>query len=149
MSEGLVTRSSAFEVYGVALQDSSADFLVDAEATALQRDLLRHRRIGRTPKPPAPSVPGTRFTWNFNLHQGRLVCRRCATAVASSGEDLYRRLHVSEVPTVRTAPLGLRFSGAERFVLRTCFCPACGRQVDVQVSLADEPLMAAFEPLSD
>ena len=62
-------------------------------------------------------------------------------------ENLYDHLTIRTTATSTRAPLGLRYDGSDEFVVRSCYCPSCGRQVDVQVGRADEPVLRAIEPL--
>lgn len=144
---GLVSAGVARERYGVVLHEGDGPPVVDPAATVAARDAIRRHRLGGVePAPPVASVPGRPFSWSFTLHEGSVRCRRCGAAIGPA-EELWRRLVVVTSPTLATAPLGLGYPGAERFVLQCCFCPACGRQVDVQVTLADEPLVVAAELL--
>lgn len=160
VAEGLVTPTEAQDTYGVVLAaDVASDMAdgppdadgrpaVDRSATDDRRDALRSARLGgAVPAPAVDTVPGTPLSWNFAVDGHRVRCRRCGTDVAAADEDLYARLVVVESTTTDFSPLGLRYPGADRFVVRRCLCPACGRQVDVQVNRTDEPLVAAVEPL--
>jgi N-methylhydantoinase B len=146
VAEGLVSAGAARRVYGVVLSAGPGAPHVDAAATDAERQAIRSARLGGGPPAPPASgpVPGRPFSWGFAQEGGRLRCRRCGTDVAAVGE-LWDRLSVTEVPTTLTAPLGLRYPGADGFVLRVCCCPACGRQVDVQVGRRSEPLVVAAE----
>jgi len=104
------------------------------------------------PLPPRV-VTGRRFSVAFAIapsdHGGgdSLVCRRCGAVVCDVEENLYDHLVVRSSPTAGLAPLGLEYEGSEEFVVTTCYCPGCGRQVDVVVGRADEPILRASEPL--
>ena len=76
------------------------------------------------------------------------MCRRCGFALCPTTENLYDHLLVRTSATSARAPLGLHYEGSEEFVIRACYCPSCGRQVDVQVGRADEPVLRAIEPLA-
>jgi hypothetical protein len=62
-------------------------------------------------------------------------------------ENLYDHLVVHSSSTGAYAPLGLEYEGSEEFMVTTCYCPSCGRQVDVVVGRAGEPILRATEPL--
>jgi N-methylhydantoinase B len=145
VAEGLVSEAGAERDYGVVLVDG----VVDTAATeSLRTDRRRARLGGRTPVP-ATTVPvaGRRISHAFAAVDGAIVCRRCGSGVCSTGDDLYGALAVVEEPASARAPLGLVYAGSEQFVIRSCCCPHCGRQVDVQISRRDEPLLRAIESL--
>lgn len=48
---------------------------------------------------------------------------------------------------VTKAPRPMIRPGADRFELRRLYCPACAAQVDVQIALADAPLLESAEML--
>ncbi len=156
VAEGLTTVATARAVYGVVLaggpvptgDDADGIPAVDGPATEDCRQARRAARLGGAdPAPAVADVPGTPVSWSFAVDGDQVRCRRCGTAVAATGDDLYGRLHVVEAATTDLAPLGLRYPGADRFVVRYCHCPACGRQVDVQVNRSNEPLLRAVELL--
>jgi hypothetical protein len=128
---------------------------LDHGATVTRRDAIRADRLGgRTPRPAAP-VAGRRFSEAFAIvpasgpgAEDTLVCRRCGGALCPTTANLYDHLTVRTSATSARAPLGLHYDGSDEFVIRTCYCPSCGRQVDVQVGRADEPVLRAIEPLA-
>jgi hypothetical protein len=138
VAEGLVSKTAARDRYGV---------LSTAEATAARRQALRQARLGgeREPAPACDDPPGSRFGQAINVANGRLVCRRCGLDLGEATANLYDHLVVREEPAADRAPLGLRYAGSEQFVIRSCFCPHCAQQLDVQISRASEPLLQATE----
>jgi N-methylhydantoinase B len=154
VAEGLVSPDAARLVYGVAMEAAPGYPRLDQAATATQRDAIRADRLeGRTPRP-ATKVAGRRFSEAFAIMpatapgtRDALVCRRCGFALCPTTENLYDHLTVRTSPTSARAPLGLHYEGSDEFVIRSCYCPSCGRQVDVQVGRADEPVLRAIEPL--
>jgi hypothetical protein len=54
---------------------------------------------------------------------------------------------VHEVDASSRAPFGLMYAGSEQFVVRSCYCPGCALQFDVQISRRDQPLLRAAEPV--
>ena len=155
VAEGLVSPEAARLVYGVVVEAAPGYPRLDQGATATRRDAIRADRLGgRTPRPPT-AVAGRRFSEAFAIEPSRgagtaamLVCRRCGFGLCPTTENLYDHLLVRTSATSARAPLGLHYEGSEEFVIRACYCPSCGRQVDVQVGRADEPVLRAIEPLA-
>jgi N-methylhydantoinase B len=155
VAEGLVSPGAARLVYGVVMEAAPGYPRLDHGATATTRNAIRaHRLGGRTPQPAAP-VTGRRFSEAFAIApatdpggEDTLVCRRCGFGLCPTTENLYDHLVVRTSPTSVRAPLGLRYEGSDEFVIRTCYCPSCGRQVDVQVGRAGESVLRAIEPLA-
>jgi len=155
VAEGLVSPDAARLVYGVVMEAAPGYPRLDHGATATRRDAIRADRLGgRTPRPAAP-VAGRRFSEAFAIvpaigpgAEDTLVCRRCGFGLCHTTENLYDHLTVRNSPTSARAPLGLHYEGSDEFVIRSCYCPSCGRQVDVQVGRADEPILRAIEPLA-
>jgi N-methylhydantoinase B len=162
VAEGLVSPRAAWLHYGVVIEAAPGYPRLDQGATARRREAIRtERTAGRNPRP-AARVAGRRFSEAFAIMPGpeggtgtrsgtrqghgtddMLVCRRCGYVVCRVSENLYDH----ETPASTHAPLGLHYDGSDEFVIRSCSCPACGRQVDVQVGRADEPILRAIEPL--
>ena len=153
VTSGLVSAPGARRDYGVVVVDEDDHRrTVDLAATSSLRDAIRRQRIdGREPKPAVEQRQGRRFSMAFDVighDDGAAVCcARCATAVARADGDVYAGLVVREQPIEESAPWGLAYQGGERFVVRNFFCPGCGTQVDVQVSLRGEPPLRAIEPI--
>jgi N-methylhydantoinase B len=155
VAEGLVSPGAARLVYGVVIDEAPGYPRLDHEATTTARNAIRADRLGgRTPQPAAP-VTGRRFSEAFAIvpptepgGEDTLVCRRCGIGLCSTTENLYDHLVVRTSAPSGRAPLGLRYDGSDAFVIRTCYCPSCGRQVDVQVGRANEPVLRAIEPLA-
>jgi N-methylhydantoinase B len=145
LAAGLVTQEGARRDYGVV---AGADGLVDDAATAALRERVRRQRLGgRAPAPGAAQRSGRRLSVALDVVDGSIACARCATRVGPAGENVYEHLLLDERPAAESAPLALRFAGAERFVVRHFYCPACGTQIDVQVAPRGDPLLHAVEPL--
>jgi N-methylhydantoinase B len=157
VAEGAVTERRARLDYGVLL---TADGAVDHPATDAERRQIRARRLaGRTPLAARrhdqdQACPGAvrRFGHALELRteaaETELVCcRRCGTEFGPVGTDFYTALIVDERAVTDSAPWGARYPGADRFVVRHLYCPACAEQVDVQVAARDDPLLRTAEPL--
>lgn len=154
VAEGLVSPDAARRIYGAVMEAAPGYPRLDPGATATRRDAIRAGRLGGRVPRPAAHVDGRRFSEAFAVvpatdaaEEDTLACRRCGVVLCRTGENLYDHLIVRTSPTVAHAPLGLRYDGSDEFVVRTCYCPACGRQVDVVVGRADEPILRAIEPL--
>jgi acetone carboxylase gamma subunit len=61
-------------------------------------------------------------------------------------ENVYEHAIVEQVDAASRAPLGLVYAGSEQFVVRSCYCPGCALQFDVQISRRDQPILRATEP---
>jgi N-methylhydantoinase B len=152
VAAGLVSAGAALADYGVVVAgrdglDHTGAVEVDATATARCRAARRRMRLGgREPAPPRPSG-GSRFDDVFDVVGDTIACGRCGSVLGPIGRPVAERLLLEERPASTRMPLGFRFTGSERFVLRALHCPHCGRQVDVQIALATDPIVDAAEPL--
>ena len=119
---------------------------VDAAATARCRQDRRRARLGgRDPAPPRASG-GRRFDEVFDIVGDAIACARCGSRLCAVGEPIVDHLLVEERPAATRTPLGFRFPGSQRFVLRALHCPHCARQLDVQIALATDPLVDSVAP---
>ena len=140
VAEGLVTEAGAARDYGVVVGDETA-----TEALRMAR---RRKRIGRAPVPPLEEPPaGRRLNSTVVLSDGRYLCRRCGHDHGPTAEPLVSLLALARSPIDERTPWPSARPGADRFELRRLYCPACAVQVDVQVALADAPLMETAELL--
>jgi N-methylhydantoinase B len=153
IAEGLVSRRAGKETYGVVTEEVGGYPRPDVEATDARRQAIRSERLGGRSPRPAVEVGHRRFSEALSIDEGNdgsgsaVVCRRCGVRVCSVTDNLYEHLIVQEAPTTGRAPLGLHYEGSAEFVVRSCFCPGCGRQVDVQVGRAEDAILQAIEPL--
>lgn len=148
VAAGLVSPAAALADYAVVLAASGA---VDPAATEVCRDDRRRARLGgRAPMPAQAGGPGRRrFDDVFDVGDGVVACARCRGTIATLGEPIAPRLLLEERPAAERTPLGYRFTGSERFVVRALHCPHCARQVDVQIARASDPLVDTVEPRPD
>lgn len=138
VAEGLVTEAGAARDYGVVVGDAAA-----TEALRAQR---RRERIGRAPAPPVEETPaGRRLSSSVVLAEGHYLCRHCGHNHGPTTEPLVSLLVLARSPVDDRTPWPSARPGAERFETRRLFCPACAVQVDVQVALADAPLLETAE----
>jgi len=145
VDDGLVSVDGAARDYGVAIVDGR----VDQAATEELRDERYLQRLGgRQPAEPATLGTGhVAFDHTLAVLDGAVVCRRCGHQLADVGEDHYPALIMESRPVERRAPFALRYPGSERFELRHFYCPACARQIDVQVARRSDPVWRASRPL--
>ena len=137
-AEGLVTEAGAAREYGVVVGDNTA--------TEELRASRRRERIGRDPDPPLEEPPaGRRLSSTVVLADGHYLCRRCGHNHGSTTERLVSLLVLVRSPIDERTPWPSARPGTHRFELRRLFCPACAVQVDVQVSLANAPLLETAE----
>ena len=138
VAEGLVSEAGAVRDYGVVVGDDAA--------TEALRAARRRQRIGRDPTPSlAESPAGRRLSSTVALSNGRYLCRRCGHDHGPTTEPLVSLLTLARSPIDERTPWPSARPGAERFEIRHLFCPACAVQVEVQVALADAPLLETAE----
>ena len=138
VAEGLVTEAGAARDYGVMVGDEGA--------TEALRATRRQERIGRVPAPPLAEPPaGRRLSSTVALADGHYLCRRCGHGHGPTTDPLVSLLKLARSPVDERSPWPSARLGADRFELRRLFCPACAVQVDVQVALADAPLLETAE----
>lgn len=142
VAEGLVTEAGAARDFGVVIGDEAA--------TEELRASRRQERIGREPAPPLESPPaGRRLSSTVVLAEGHYLCRRCGHDHGPINKPLVSLLTVSRSSVDERTPWPSARPGADRFEIRRLYCPACAVQVDVQVALADAPLLETAELLDD
>ncbi len=140
VAEGLVSEAGAARDYGVVVGDGNA--------TAALRASRRRERIGRDPVPPLNAPPaGLRLSSIVVLADGHYLCRRCGHDHGPTTEPLVSLLTVSRSSVDERTPWPSARPGADRFEIRRLYCPSCAVQVDVQVALADAPLLETAELL--
>ena len=69
----------------------------------------------------------------------RIACRACGHALGPAGEGWKRHaiLHARSMNGVG----GKAYSGAPEAMLRTFCCPGCGKLLDTEMALPDEPFL--------
>ena len=140
VAEGLVTEAGAARDYSVVIGDE--------DATEALRASRRRERIGRTPVPPLENPPGgQRLSSTVVLADGHYLCRRCGHDHGPTTDPLVSLLTLTRSAVDERTPWPSARPGANRFELRRLYCPACAVQVDVQVALADAPLLETAELL--
>lgn len=140
VAEGLVTVAGAARDYGVVVGARSA--------TDALRASRRRARIGRDPATPIAEPPsGRRLSSTVVLADGHYLCRRCGHDHGPTTEPLVSLLKLARSPVDERTPWPSARPGTDRFEVRRLFCPACAVQVDVQVALADAPLLETAELL--
>ncbi len=142
VAEGLVTEAGATRDYGVVVGDG--------HATQALRASRRRERIGRDPAPPLDEPPaGRRLSSTVVLADRHYLCRRCGHSHGPTTKPLVSLLTLARSPVDERTSWPSARPGADRFELRRLFCPACAVQVDVQVALADAPLLETAELIED
>jgi len=68
------------------------------------------------------------------------VCDGCTTALAPVEENWKPYASIAEYPVSRT---GSNTAAPEGYVLRECYCPACGVLLDTEVAQEDDPTLAS------
>lgn len=146
VAEGLVSVEGAARDYGVVV---TATGEVEEAVTTSRRSSLRSARIGgRAPRAPLEAPPaGRRLSRAIGIADGQHHCRRCGHELGPAHENVNEQLWCRRAAVDERAPLASARPGAERFELRRFFCPGCGAQVDVEVSLAHAPILRSAELL--
>ncbi len=155
VAEGLVTAQAAGDDYGVVVTTTGGSVTADHEASTALRHAHRVERLrGRQPLGLVDGPGGRRFSHAFDLVPGAagsggtgLVCRRCRTVLCDATDNVYDHAVIHEVDASSRAPFGLLYAGSEDFVIRSCYCPGCALQFDVQISRRDQPIVRASEPV--
>jgi N-methylhydantoinase B len=144
--QGLVTPAGADRDYGVVLAGGPGSWAVDVGATEARRLAARRARLGGAdPAPAAEAVPGRWFGSALVLDGDTVVCRRCGHRLGPASANLRTRLRLEERPVERRWPLAGRARHDWRLVVRHYFCPACARQLDVEVAPPGEPPLWASQ----
>jgi N-methylhydantoinase B len=148
--DGLVSIAGARRDYAVVIVGEPPR--VEEAATERLRGERRRARIGREPAPASPhGRRGRRLSAALDLlkeGEGTAVaCARCAAVVCDGRDNAHEHLVAVDEPVAVRAPLGARYPGGERFVVRRFHCPACAAQIDVQICRAGDPVLAAIEVL--
>lgn len=146
VADGLVSVSGAVRDYAVVVRDAR----VDRDATQRCRAERRRARLGgREPNPARPEPPeAVPFDHTLALEGDTVVCRRCGHGLARRGDDHLGALVIDARPVAERAPLGLRYSGTERFEVRHFYCPSCARQLDVQIARRTDPVVPSARVFS-
>jgi N-methylhydantoinase B len=147
VEEQLVSRHGAARDYAVAVMPEDGGHRLDLEATEALRLERRVRRLGgRAPAPRTAKVEGRRLSSHFVADaSGRVRCCGCGHDICATGQPLYPNLVLSEMPASERFALTARYDGSDRFCVRHFYCPGCATQVDVQVALRGEALLAVME----
>jgi N-methylhydantoinase B len=142
-----VSREEASRVYGVELDDDGA---VDAEGTEARRAAIVDERLATAAQPANPidrtanaakprRVGGALYLWADGGKQ-HLGCR-CGRLFAPLAESYKRGLAIQEEPIQAAGPTANPYHVGQEFVFRRCFCPGCGRLVEIEVARPHEPLL--------
>ena len=150
--QGLVSPDWAQEVYGVVLTENGG---VDPEGTeSLRTEMTRLRLTGwgqaasvQSPQAgPIPAVEGARDVESRNIDEnlkavrsglGTFVhCRKCGHGISRIQDPWKEGAYVVRSSLTRSGPFR---STSGRFEMRLYLCPGCGRSLDVEVSLPEDP----------
>ena len=153
VAEGLVSPEAARLVYGVVMEAAPGYPRLDQGATATRREAIRADRLGgRTPRPPPRSPAGASARPSPSCPPAvpaRGDARHAAAADSSSARPPRTSTTTCSCarPPPRPVPPSACTTTAAGVRDPGLLCPSCGRQVDVQVGRADEPVLRAIEPL--
>ncbi|MBI2881939.1 MAG: hydantoinase B/oxoprolinase family protein [Candidatus Tectomicrobia bacterium] len=150
--QGTISRECAREIYRVALND---DLEVDPEETSRLKRETRERRLkartgvssrdgGADPRMSAAANPAGGASYNLSddlravkASGGvRVQCRGCDHVLSGIGEHWKDRCRVLRSPLTESGP---RRSANGIFEMRQYACPSCGRLLDVEVALPEDP----------
>jgi N-methylhydantoinase B len=153
VDQDAVSTDAARDVYGVIL---SPDGSADKAATEARRAELRHRRLAQATLPAAPvqhldGTPRLQATENLAVRlQGgreRFSCAGCAADLGPVDANYKLACARHDAPIEAANPIvgdPARFIDA-RPVFRQFYCPGCGRLIENEVALDDEPLLRDIE----
>jgi N-methylhydantoinase B len=154
----LVSRVGALRDFAVVLIDAGTDddlddVTVDAAATHALRLARRRERLGGTaPLERDWTRIGRRLSTHFeSVRRGseeEVLCAHCGKRISGVGESIHAGLILCEKGVGARFSLSERYEGSERFRIRHFYCPGCATQVDVQVAMADEPILETIASLS-
>jgi N-methylhydantoinase B len=154
VAEESVSAAAALETYGVVLD---ADGNADSAATRERREQLRRQRLERAQHPSRPALRRlegpVRVQATENLavrmhgNEARFSCAGCAADLGPLRENYKEACARDDAPIESANALigdPARFIDA-RPVFRQFFCPGCGRLIENEVALADEPVLRDIE----
>jgi acetone carboxylase gamma subunit len=81
----------------------------------------------------------TRISGNLFAESGQICCVSCTKSVASTHENWKSKVALSTIPVA-----GLPGSGRNvetRLILRRFSCPHCGRLLDTETALPEDPYL--------
>lgn len=151
VANGAVSRTAAWEIYGVAVAGPGHD----GDATKRRRDALRAWRLeasrpvadmlsGGVPRPDwTPVATGHRVLSygdlvTFDLDADLARCARCGFDLGPASADFKLSCVVDETPTDSAGPVRGEDYASEAILRRFC-CPGCGRQVEAEVTVPGAP----------
>ncbi len=152
----MVSQGCARNVYGVVLNQSLE---VDSGSTeSLREDMVRQRLRGweresdlssrdeRSEPAADPTADTEEETASYNLSGNlkaikgskgaHIHCMRCRHRLSPLDEPWKQRATLVRSPLTRSGP---RRSESGRFEMRLYLCPSCGRSLDVEVALPEDP----------
>jgi N-methylhydantoinase B len=150
LRHGLVSRSTAVDIYGVVFDGDA----IDAAATAACREEIRRRRIetsepvragaptpakavgGETMHPVADTVEAARVDGEELIR-----CTECSTRLGAYEEDYKASTLWRERPFVALTPLN-EVAPKTSLRAREFCCPGCGTMLAVDISAVGEPPLA-------
>jgi N-methylhydantoinase B len=142
-----VSRAEASRVYGVELDVQGT---LDEQATAERRAAIVAERLAAAVPPRNPvdrkadGATARRVGGGLYLYRDgdvpHLGCR-CGRLFAPLAENYKNGLAIGEDPIQAAGPTANPYHVGQEFVFRRCFCPSCGRLVEIEVARAQEPLL--------
>jgi N-methylhydantoinase B len=135
VDNGDVSPEAAKEIYGVVLNDP--------QATALERDRLRHGRIGKRSGRKLDGKVSFLATENLAVRANRYSCAKCATDLASIRENYKSGCVRNDLPIKASNPI---VGDPARFIdptpqFRQFCCPGCGLLIENEIAIADDPIL--------
>ena len=152
----MISQECARNIYGVVLNQSLE--VDSANTESLREDMVRQRLRGWEREPaqssreersdPAadPTADTEEVTASYNLSDNlkaikgskgaHIHCTRCRHRLSPLDEPWKQRATLVRSPLTRSGP---RRSESGRFEMRLYLCPSCGRSLDVEVALPEDP----------
>ncbi len=143
VARGDLLPEAASQSFGVVF---APDGMMDADATASRRRILRAERMRRDPlRDPAPvdvDCDGLAVGDALVLHEGRWACR-CGEDLAAAQDNFKSGAIMTEAPIQSIAPEFISDDPemADLMVLRQWLCPGCGVRLDTDLVRAGDPVL--------
>ena len=80
-----------------------------------------------------------RISSTLHVENSEIRCTACNHTIADAGTPWKQAAALNETPMRGAA--GVPYSGGERVVLRCFACPGCGRLLDSETALPEDPFL--------
>jgi N-methylhydantoinase B len=156
--DGLVTRGTAADVYGVVLLTApDGDIAVDGAATAARRETIRERRLAESSLPAdRDEEEGGGVTTQIHRYlgldteTGTIGCSECGATLCDATENYREHAAIARKPVEDAGPAFVPLESIVDtdlgFEFRQFVCPDCAVLFDVEFAREDDPFLHDLEP---